>query len=66
MSLILTKARHYLFSIMRYTPSQVKPASKVYRAFHDEYAFYQQLIFALRKGELQVFTFETAEDNQPS
>ncbi|HEY4399264.1 MAG TPA: UDP-N-acetylmuramate--alanine ligase [Lactobacillaceae bacterium] len=32
--------------------------SKVYRTFNDEQAQYQKLIFALRKGELQVFTFE--------
>lgn len=37
---------------------QLQKAPRVYRTFNGEFAQYRQLIFELRKGELQYLIFE--------
>lgn len=41
----------------------LKNAPRVYRTLNDETAKYRRLIFELRKGELQYFTFVTEGEN---
>ena len=41
----------------------LKNAPRVYRTLNDETAQYRRLIFVLRKGELQYFTFVKEREN---
>lgn len=40
------------------TKNQLQDAPRVYRTLNDENAQYKKLVFELRKGEMQYFTFK--------
>lgn len=44
------------------TQDTIQNARRTYRTLNDENAQYKKLIFELRKGELQYFTFVTVEE----
>ncbi|MGX7041157.1 UDP-N-acetylmuramate--alanine ligase [Leuconostoc lactis] len=44
------------------TQEKIQNARRTYRTLNDENAQYKKLIFELRKGELQYFTFVTVEE----
>ena len=47
-----------------YQPNYIVEKRRVYRILHTEDTGYRQLIFALRKGELQYFTFVKEDGNE--
>ncbi|MCT8390110.1 UDP-N-acetylmuramate--alanine ligase [Leuconostoc holzapfelii] len=44
------------------TQEKIQNARRTYRTLNDENAQYKKLIFELRKGELQYFTFVAVEE----